>query len=287
MTGRTILITGGTSGIGLAVAEQMARQGWRVAIVGRNQQRCESTISSIRHVTSNDDVRFLVADLSSQDSVRRLADEFTRRFDALHVLVNNAGALFMNRHDSADGIEMTFALNHLAPFLLTNLLLGLIRDSVPARIINVSSSGHRLARGLRTGDLEWRRAFYRGFKVYHHSKLANLLFTYELARRLQSTGVTVNAVDPGLVATNLGKNNPRSLTILKPLLNMLWGLRYVDAREGARTIVYLATAPDVAGITGGFYANQHRVASSPASHDAETARWLWEASARLTRLPGD
>ena len=287
MTGRTILITGGTSGIGAAVAEEMTRQGWTVVIVGRNHGRCESTIASIRQLTGNDDVHFLVADLSSQDSVRRAAGEFARRFDALHVLVNNAGGLFMNRRETADGIEMTFALNHLAPFLLTNLLLDLLHRSEPARIINVSSSGHRLARGVWKHDLEGRRGIYRGFKAYHHSKLANLLFTYELARRLQATGVTVNAADPGLVATNLGRDNPKLLTMLKPVLDLLWGLRYTDTRQGARTVVYLATSPEVAGMTGGYYANARQEPSSPASQDAETARWLWEASARLTRLQGN
>jgi NAD(P)-dependent dehydrogenase (short-subunit alcohol dehydrogenase family) len=281
---RITLVTGATSGIGAATAEALARRRWTVVIVGRSAARCESTVARIRQATGNPDVHFLVGDLSSQADVRRLAGEFRRRFTALHVLVNNAGGLFMNRRESVDGIELTFALNHLAPFLLTNLLLDVICGTASPRIVNVSSAGHRLARGIRRDDLQWRRGWYRGFKVYHHSKLANLLFTYELARRLAGTGVIVNAADPGLVATNIARDNPKILISLKPLFDAVLGLRYKSPDEGAHTVVHLAASPEVAAVTGRYFANEREEASSAASQDVETARWLWQASATLTGL---
>ena len=280
---RTTLVTGATSGIGAATAEALARRHWTVVIVGRNAARCESMVAHIRQTTGNAAIHFLVGDLSSQADVRRIAQEFQTRFDALHVLVNNAGGLFFDRRQSVDGIELTLALNHLSPFLLTNLLLDVIRRSGPARIVNVSSSGHRLSKGLRRNDLQWRRAWYRGFKVYCHSKLANLLFTYELARRMQGTRISVNAADPGLVATNIGRDNAK-LMLLKPAFDLIWGLRYVEANEGARTTVYLATSPEVEHVTGRYFANERDTPSSPLSYDAEAAGWIWEASAKLTGL---
>jgi NAD(P)-dependent dehydrogenase (short-subunit alcohol dehydrogenase family) len=280
----TVLITGGTSGIGAAAAEALARAQWTVAVVGRDRARCESTISRIRQATGNGRVDYLLADLSSQSGVRAAAREFRARYDALQVLVNNVGGLFLNRRESQDGIELTLALNHLAPFLLTNLLLDLMRRSQPARIINVSSSGHHLSAGLRRDDLQWRRGFYRGFQAYHQSKLANLLFTYELARRLEGAGITSNAVHPGLVATNIGMDNKWYWRMLKPAVNMVFKDRFVPADEGARTVVYLAASPDVEGVTGSYFVDEAAAQSSAASRDMEAARWLWRESEELTGL---
>ena len=205
MQGKICLITGGTNGIGKSTAQELARMGATVVIVGRNAQKTAQVVEEIRAASGNKNVDSLLADLSSQQEVRRLADEFKSKYAQLHVLLNNAGAVFMQRQLSVDGIEMTFALNHLAYFLLTNLLLDTLKASAPARIINVSSDAH--ARGkIEFDNLQGERSYSSG--AYGNSKLANILFTMELARRLEGTGVTVNALHPGFVATGFGKNNP-------------------------------------------------------------------------------
>jgi NAD(P)-dependent dehydrogenase (short-subunit alcohol dehydrogenase family) len=279
------LVTGGTSGIGAAVAEALARHPWSIAIVGRDRTRCESTVSRIRQTTGNRHVDYLVADLSSQHDVRQVAQEFRSRYSALHVLINNVGALFLTRRDSVDGIEMTLALNHLAPFMLTNLLRDLLHASAPARVINVSSSGHHLSHGIRRDDLQWRRGVYRGFQAYHQSKLANLLFTYELARRLEDTEVTVNAVHPGFVSTKIGCDNPWYWRMLKPVIARVFGVRAITPDQSARGIVPLASSADLSRTTGRYFVDGRPAASSAASQDVETARWLWSVSEDLTGLP--
>jgi NAD(P)-dependent dehydrogenase (short-subunit alcohol dehydrogenase family) len=211
--------------------------------------------------------------------VRRLADDFKSHFSRLDVLVNNAGAVFLTRHESADEIEMTFGLNHLNYFLLTNLLLDMLIASAPARVVNVSSGAHNGAR-LNFDDLENKRG-YNGMRAYGQSKLANLLFTYELARRLEGKGVTANALHPGFVASNFAKNN---LGILKPLMSLIQ-LGAISPEEGAQTSIYLASSPEVAGVTGKYFVKKKAVTSSTASYDEETARRLWDISARLTGLP--
>jgi NAD(P)-dependent dehydrogenase (short-subunit alcohol dehydrogenase family) len=188
------------------------------------------------------------------------------------------------RRENADGIELTLALNHLAPFLLTHLLLGVLQRSEPARIVNVSSIGHGLSSGIRRDDLQWRLRFYRGFQVYHQSKLANVLFTYELARKLEGTRITVNAVGPPLVATNIGNDNRWYWRVLKPAVDKALARRTISPQDAARTIVYLATSPAVETVTGRYFVGEADVPSSAASHDAETARWLWCESERLSGL---
>ena len=280
--GTIALVSGATSGIGAATAEALARLGWTVVLVGRNRLRCESAVARIRHATGNDQTDYVLADLSSQSGVRHAARDFLARYDELHVLVNNVGGLFLNRRESSDGIELTLAVNHLAAFLLTNLLLPVMLRSEPARIVNVSSAGHRLSHGLRRDDLQWRRGFYRGFQAYHQSKLANLLFTGELSRRLASSRVTVNAVGPGLVATNIGKDNRWYWRMLKPAVDMALNHRFVSADEGAQTVIYLATSPDVAKVTGKYFVDGAAVPPSAAARDVESARWLWGVSEELT-----
>ena len=237
-------------------------------------------MSQIRQQTANPSVDFLLADLSSQQEIRRLAGDFESRYSRLDVLVNNAGAIMLSRRESVDGIEMTLALNHLAYFLLTNLLLDTLKSSAPARIVNVSSNSHEGAI-LDFNDLQNRRR-YRGFRAYSWSKLENILFSYELARRLEGTGVTVNALHPGLVGTNFLANNGA----LGRLLKMVVGIVGMSPERGARTSIYLATSPEVETVTGRYFLQEHEVPSSVASYDEDAARRLWQASAELTGLPG-
>lgn len=282
MTGRICLITGATSGIGAAAAEALVQRGASVVLVGRDRARCESTAERLRGV-GRGAVDFLVADLSAQAEIHRLASEFLRRYGQLHVLINNASAIFLRRSETVDGIESTFALNHLAYFLLTNLLLDCLKASAPARVINVSSIGHTHVNGINFDDLQWRRS-YRGFKAYHQSKLANLMFTYELARRLRGTGVTVNALHPGMVTTNIGRNNGWLWRIGKPIGDRYFGFKYVTAAEGAQTVVYLARSPEVEEVTGGYFDNQKPAESSAASRDEAAAARLWQICEELTGI---
>lgn len=270
------LITGATSGIGLVTARALAKRGMTVVLVAHNAEKGAATVARIKRETGTTSVDCLVADLSVQAEVRRLAEEFKDRYSRLHVLINNAGPVFLRRQLSRDGIEMTFAVNHLSHFLLTNLLVDTLKASASTRIINVSSDAHKKAH-IRFENLE-RRDKYSLMGAYGQSKLAQLLFTYELARRLQGTGVTVNAAHPGLVATNLGKNNGWAARLVLPLM------RFVALRpeEGAQTIIYLATSSEVAEVTGKYFERKRIVASSPASYDELAARRLWEISAKMT-----
>lgn len=279
LTGKTILITGATDGIGRQTAQGLAAMRARVVICGRNPQKTEQTALEIRRATSNPDVEYLVADLSTQSEVRRLAAEFRARHDRLHVLVNNAGAIFMQRRLSADGIEMTFALNHLAYFLLTLLLLDSLEAAAPARIINVSSGAHFGAR-IDFNDLQYERA-YNGMAAYSRSKLANLYFTYELARRLEGRRISVNALHPGFVATHFGKSNGG---IFRPVFGLAH-LGAIGPEEGAQTSLYLASSPEVEGVTGKYFYRRREQRSSDESYDAQAARRLWDASLQLTGLP--
>jgi retinol dehydrogenase 12 len=278
MHGKVCVVTGATSGIGLVTAETLARQGATLIVVGRNPERGAATVSRIQRETGNSAVELMLADLSAQTQVRQLASEIQRRFARLDVLVNNAGALFGQRQLSQEGIEVTFALNHLAYFLLTNLLLDPLKASTSARIVNVSSEAHRRAR-LDFADLQGLRR-YSGWRAYARSKLANILFTYELARRLEGTGIMANALHPGFVATNFGRNS-RSITAM---FFRILQLAAISPEEGAQTIIYLATSHEVKDITGEYFVRQKVVHSSPASYDRAAAERLWQISAELTRL---
>ncbi len=277
MEGKTCLITGGSDGIGYVAARELARMGARVVIVGRSAAKTDAAVGRIASETGNPAVERLLADLSSQREVRRAAAEALERLPRLDVLLNNAGAVFLSHQRSADGLEMTFALNHLGYFLLTNLLLDRLRASAPARIINVSSTAHTLPKNLRLEDLP-KPGSSRGQRAYGRSKLCNILFTYELARRLDGSGVTVNALHPGLVRTNIARNNG----ILGRVVNAFIGIRGVDAGRGAETMVYLASSPGADGVTGGYFVDCQPAPSSALSYDAELAAGLWELSAELT-----
>ena len=278
MAGKICLVTGATAGIGKETALGLARQGATLVVAGRNRDRCAATVEQIKAQTGNSSVDFLLADLSSLQEVQNLASQVKERYPRLDVLVNNAGAIMLSRRLSVDGIELTFALNHLSYFLLTNLLLDHLVASAPARIVNVSSSSHRKAR-IRFDDLEGQRR-YGGMRAYSQSKLANVFFTYELARRLEGTGVTANALHPGLVATNFLSNNGK----LGQVLCFFMGLRGMSAARGAQTSIYLASCAEVEGVTGRYFEKSREVRSAPASYDRSVAERLWQVSAEMTGL---
>jgi len=269
MRGRVCLVTGATSGIGKATAHALATKGASVLLVGRDPQKGEATAREIREATANEDVEFLRADLSWQAAIRELADRVLAEYDRLHVLVNCAGAFFRDRRVTIDGLEMTFALNHLAYFLLTTLLLDLLQGTAPARIVNVTSGAQSMGR-IDFEDLQGERR-YRGQAAYNQSKLANVLFTYELARRLDGTGVTINCVHPGWVRTDFGRQN-------QPLA---WGLMIAvvvpfmrSPEKGAETVVYLASDPDVETVTGKYFHDLKPKRSSKLSYDEVVAARL-------------
>ena len=270
-----MLVTGATAGIGVPTARVLAERGAHVVIVGRNPAKTEATAAQIKQQTGNNDVDYLVADLSVMAEVRRLAADVLRRYDRLDVLINNAGAIYLSRQLSADGIEMTFALNHLSYFLLTNLLLDRLKASAPARIVNVSSGAHRYG-PINFDDMQGEKRF-NGQMIYGQSKLANILFTYELARRLAGSGVTANALHPGFVATDFAKNNG----VIGRLFRVVTRPFSLNSDQGAQTTIYLASAPEVEGVTGKYFVKCKEERSSPASYDEAAARRLWELSETL------
>ncbi|HVN28533.1 MAG TPA: SDR family oxidoreductase [Candidatus Binataceae bacterium] len=275
--GKTCMITGATSGIGRASAIELGKLGAKLILVGRSRELGEKLVNEIRRA-GNPDAVLLLADFESQAQIRKLAGALLSTGKPLHVLMNNAGVFNMKRKMTADGLEQVFAVNHLAYFMLTLLLLDRIKESAPARIINVSSDLHQRAT-INFDDLGGERS-WGGMSSYAQSKLANILFTYELARRLEGTGVTVNAVHPGAVATNLARNNGLTTVAWK-----LAGAFMKSAETGARTQVYLASSPEVEGVTGKYFIDSREARSSAVSHDAGIARRLWEVSARMTGLP--
>lgn len=278
MTGKVCLITGATSGIGEVTARELARMGCSVVITARNQRKTDISVDKLRTESGSLKIDGLVADLSSQDQVRNLAAEFKYKHNRLDVLINNAGAIYLRRSLSQDGIEMTFAVNHLAPFLLTNLLLETLINSTPSRIINVASNSHE-GQEILFDDLESRQSF--GFmRAYGRSKLANVMFTFELSRRLAGSGVTVNAVHPGLVGTNMGSNNGWLVRLFLPLFRLF----SLKPEVGAETSIYLASSPDVEEIGGKYFYQKQVVSSSQYSLDEEKARQLWEVSEKMTGL---
>jgi NAD(P)-dependent dehydrogenase (short-subunit alcohol dehydrogenase family) len=279
MIGKICLVTGGTNGIGKATAQALAQMGATVVIVGRDAQKAAQVSKEIQAASGNQNVAWLLADLSSQQDIRRLATEFKNKYSQLHVLINNAGGTFMTRQLSVDGIEMTFALNHLAYFLLTNLLLEMIKASAPARIINVSSDAHSGGK-IEFDNLLGERSF-SGIGPYGNSKLANILFTTELARRLAGTGVTVNALHPGLVSTGFGKNNPG---FLMKIMGVVIPLIARSPEKGAETSIYLVSSPAVQNITGKYFVDCKVTQPAPQATESAVARKLWDISAEMVHL---
>lgn len=278
MQGKTVLITGATAGIGQATAQALARQGAQVVLVGRDARKTQAVAEELRAQTGHPGVDFLLADLSSLASVRGLARDFRAKFPQLHVLINNAGGVNQTRQVTPDGFELTFAVNHLAPFVLTGELLGTLRATPGARIVNVSSSAQ--AQGhIDFGDLMGERR-YSPMRAYYQSKLANVLFTYELARRLAGTGVTANALHPGVVNSNFGGEMRGVMGLAMRAIKRFGS---VTPGEGARTSVYLASSPEVEGVSGKYFEKGKAVPSGKESYDEAVARRLWEVSEALTR----
>jgi retinol dehydrogenase 12 len=278
MQGMVCLVTGATAGIGQVTATELCRLGAHVIIVGRSSERCAATQALIRTAARADRVDSLVADLSSLSEVRRLAGLVRERYPRLDVLVNNAGAMFWKRSESADGIEKTFALNHLSYFALTNLLLPLLRNSAPARIVDVASEAHKGA-VINFDDIQFKQK-YSGWKAYQQSKLANIMFTYELARRIQGSGVTANALHPGFVRTNFLQvfNDAPAGWMIKSVANVI----ALSPEKGARTSIYLASSPEVEGVSGRYFVKEKPVESSPQSRDQAAWERLWRLSVEMT-----
>jgi len=274
---KTILITGATSGIGRAAATHLARLGHSVVIVGRSTQKCIETVAEILQQTGRQ-VDYLLADLSSQAEIHRLAREFSARFERLDVLINNAGAVFIQRMETVDGVEMGWTVNYFQAFLLTHLLMDQMKNSSPARVINLSSNFHQAAR-LNLDNLE-ERGRYIGWNVYARTKLASLYFTYELARRLEGSGVTANAIHPGLVATGMGKTSGWLLRTIFRFVDLF----AIPAEKGAEGLVNLATQPELETVSGEYFSGKKIARSSRVSYDLEIARRLWERSMEITKL---
>jgi NAD(P)-dependent dehydrogenase (short-subunit alcohol dehydrogenase family) len=279
LAGKSVLVTGGTGGIGRATAIGLAALGARVAITGRDQARTEAAAAAIRAAPGSPAVDAFAADLSAQAGVRRLAALVLDSYPRLDVLVNNVGGFWAHRHLTADSLERTFALNHLAPFLLTSLLLDRLTASAPARIVTVSSGAHARGR-IDFGDLQGERD-YSGQRAYSQSKLANVMFTYELARRLDGTGVTATVCHPGVVHTSFGAEDQAAHMAVMIRVARLF---MKTPAQGAATPVYLASSPEVEGVTGRYFANRKPTTSSNASYDTAAAAQLWQASAALTGM---
>lgn len=278
MNGKVVLVTGATSGIGKETAIGLAKMGASLAIVGRNDIKLTDVKKEIISKTGNNEVESMICDLSSLNEVRALAADFEERFDRLDRLINNAGLIVGDRKLTADGYEYTFALDHLSPFLLTNLLLGMLKKNAPSRVITISSEAHRFGK-IHFEDIMLENG-YTQFKAYSQAKLANIMFTYELARRLEGTGITSNCLHPGNVRTNfaVGTHGP---------FRLFWSLStpfLLSAEKGARTSIYLASSPDVAGVSGQYFKRQRPARSSRRSMKRSDAQRLWEISAKLTGL---
>ncbi len=274
MSGRTVVVTGATSGIGKATAVGLAGLGARVAVTGRDRGRAEAAAGEVRAAGGTADA--FVADLSSQAEVRRLAGELIQTLPRIDVLVNNVGGYWDTRHITADGLERTFAVNHLAPFLLTNLLLDRLKQSAPSRVVTVASNAQSLGR-IEFDDLQGERS-YSGSRAYNQSKLANVMFTYELAKRLRATSVTANALHPGVVSTAFGAEDPgMTQRLVVPFMRPFMK----SADRGAATSIHLASGPDLEGVSGVYFAKGTPTTSSKQSHDEAVAARLWQVSADL------
>lgn len=278
--GKTILVTGASSGIGLEASVELARRGARVVMVGRDLRRTEAASAQVSARSGSQELSHLLCDFASQASIRALAQAFRERHDRLHVLVNNAGGVHKTRRVTGDGIEATFAVNHLGYFLLTNLLLELLVASAPARVVSVASKGH-FQGSLDFDDLGFERG-YGIMRAYARSKLANVLFSAELARRLDGKGVTSNSLHPGSVATNIWSGAP---AWAKPIIWMAFRPFFASAEKGGGRIVQLAADPALEGVSGEYFDEGRPVAPALLARDEALARRLWDVSARLVGLP--
>jgi NAD(P)-dependent dehydrogenase (short-subunit alcohol dehydrogenase family) len=281
MSSKTILITGATNGIGYHAAVALARMGHALILHGRDPKKGAAVVAAIRREVGGADLRFMQADFASLTDVRRLAAE-VNALPRLDVLINNAGSLFLQRSQTSDGFEMTFGVNHLAPFLLTNLLLDKLKAAGAARIVNVASNAHRRGGPINFSDLMSTRS-YAGFKVYGRSKLANVLHTRSLSQRLVGTGVTTNCLHPGVVRTGFGHNSGLAMRIALKIAGRIF---MISPEEGALTTVYLATAPEVEGVSGLYFARCRPAQLAQFAEDAQAAERLWAESEELVGLRG-
>jgi NAD(P)-dependent dehydrogenase (short-subunit alcohol dehydrogenase family) len=273
MKGKTVLITGANQGIGKAAALALARRGARVVIVSRNADKGRAAVADIQAASGPGNVELIVADLASQADVRRVAGEFKATHARLDVLINNAGVFVPRRRVTVDGFEETFAVNHLAYFLLTHELSDLLRASAPSRIVNVSSDAHRHGK-MQWDDLEFANQRYSGWRAYAQSKLANVLFTYELSRRLEGTRVTANALHPGVVATGFGRTYRGAMAVVYTLGSPF----LLTAERGAETTIHLAASPAIEGVSGQYFARCKPTRSSGVSYCEASQRKLWALS---------
>lgn len=278
MNGKICLITGANSGIGKVTALELAKLGAKVVMFCRDPKKGKDALAEIKEKSRNDTVDLMIADLASLNSVRQFVKDFKIKYKNLHILINNAGVHLPTRELSVDGYEMMFAVNHLGHFLLTNLLLDIIKASAPARIINVSSEAHIFG-NIDFEDLNLDKKFEE-FRAYGRSKFANILFTYELSRRLEETGITVNCLHPGMVRTNLSRHSKMVQNAIKKAPPGL----VISAEEGARTTIYLATSSEVENVTGKYFDNLKIKKSTRRSYDLNLQRKLWEVSEKLTKL---
>ncbi len=276
MNGKLAVVTGANGGIGYEVALGLAKAGMKLVCVTRSQERGEAAVTKLKSESGNDQIELMLCDLESQASIRQFSEEFHRRFKKLDVLVNNAGVINATRHSSPEGYEGTFALNHLGYFLLTGLLLDLLKAGAPSRVVNVASEASRMGR-VDFDDLMGERK-YSSWRAYGQSKLANIMFTYDLAQRLEGSGVTVNAIHPGGVATGFGSSFSgilgAAMKLARPFMR--------TPRKGAETAVYLATAKDLEGISGKYWSDLKPIRSIRSSYDAGIRQRLWQTSEKLT-----
>ena len=284
MDGKVCLVTGATNGIGKETALALAKMGATVIITARDAAKGAATLEEIKRSSGSERVELMQADLASLEDIRRLANEVLAKQQHLHVLVNNAGAYNAERSETQDGFETTFGVNHLAYFLLTDLLLDRLKGSAPARIVNVSSSGHKGAK-INFNDLHGERR-YAGMTAYRQSKLANVLFTYELVRKLKGTGVTANALHPGVVRTGFGRNSTGLFGAGFAIFHVIGRPFLLTPKGGADTSIYLASSPDVEGVTGKYYDKKKAVQTSDESYDTDVARRLWQVSEELVSSRG-
>ena len=283
MTGKTCIVSGASSGIGLETAVGLAKLGALVVMTSRNQAKGESALTYVKNRSGSDSVELMLVDFSSLNSIRGFAEEFKMGHDRLDVLVNNAGGINTSRSETLDGFETTFGVNHLGYFLLTNLLLDTLKASAPSRVVSVSSRAHLRPKGMNFDDLNSEQSF-SAMGSYGQSKLANVLFTYELSRRLEGTGVTANCLHPGVVRSGFAQNNGSLVAFAVKAFYTLGRPFTKSSAQGAETSTYLASSPEVEGVTGKYFDNSAETPSSRASHDEEEQRRLWEISEQMTGL---
>lgn len=280
LQGKIALVTGATNGIGKVTALELAKLGAHVVIVGRNAAKTQATVDEIKAASGSVEIEMIVGDLSLMSEVRRVAEAFKATHDRLDMLINNAGSLFQTREETSEGLEQTFALNHMSYFLLTNLLLDVLKASGAARIVSVASEAE-LAGSVNFNDLQSKSGYSMGgFRAYGTSKLMNIMFTYELSKRLAGTKVTANVLHPGTVRTGFGSGSNSLLSAVFGLLRNF----FLTPEQGADTSIYLASSPEVEGITGKYWTKRKQIKSIAASYNEADQRRLWEVSAALAKL---